>query len=160
MLRMFHRSATPGHNSMTYVDTFPGGCLGSTRRTRAGVCRPGCALLVTTQSSEAPRGAGRPVRSPRERGTREALHVKLSKRRSALVAAGIAAAMMLTACGGSDETSNEGGTAASGGSFSIYVGEPENPLVPGNTSESEGSQVIEALWTGLVQYGDDSSVQY
>jgi oligopeptide transport system substrate-binding protein len=88
------------------------------------------------------------------------LHVKLSKRRSALVAAGIAAAMMLTACGGSDETSNEGGAGASGGSFSVYIGDPENPLVPGNTSESEGSQVLEALWTGLVQYGSDNSVKY
>jgi oligopeptide transport system substrate-binding protein len=89
------------------------------------------------------------------------LHVKLSKRSSALVAAGISAAMMLSACGGSDEPSGESGTeASSGGEFSIYIGEPENPLVPGNTSESEGSQVVEALWTGLVEYGDDSSVQY
>jgi oligopeptide transport system substrate-binding protein len=89
------------------------------------------------------------------------LHVKLSKRSSALVAAGITAAMMLSACGGGDEPSGDGGTeAATGGEFSIYIGEPENPLVPGNTNESEGSQVIEALWTGLVEYGDDSSVQY
>jgi oligopeptide transport system substrate-binding protein len=89
------------------------------------------------------------------------LHVKLSKRRSALVAAGIAAAMMLSACGGSDEPSGDGGTAAEGGGeFSIYIGEPENALVPGNTTESEGSQVVDALWTGLVQYGDDASVQY
>ena len=59
-------------------------------------------------------------------------------------------------------TSGDGGAAASdGGTFSIYIGEPENPLVPGNTSESEGSQVIEALWTGLVQYAnEDGSVQY
>jgi ABC-type transport system substrate-binding protein len=90
------------------------------------------------------------------------LHVKLSKRSSALVAAGITAAMMLSACGGSEEEpSGDGGTeASSGGEFSIYIGEPENPLVPGNTNESEGSQVVEALWTGLVEYGDDSSVQY
>ena len=88
--------------------------------------------------------------------------MKLSKRSSALVAAGITAAMMLSACGGSDEEpSGDGGTeASSGGEFSIYIGEPENPLVPGNTNESEGSQVVEALWTGLVEYGDDSSVQY
>ena len=87
--------------------------------------------------------------------------MKLSKRRSALVAAGIAAAMMLSACGGSDEPSGDGGTAAEGGGeFSIYIGEPENALVPGNTTESEGSQVVDALWTGLVQYGDDASVQY
>jgi oligopeptide transport system substrate-binding protein len=87
--------------------------------------------------------------------------VKFSQRRSALVAAGISAAMLLSACGGSDEPSGDGAAeGAGGGTFSIYIGEPENPLVPGNTSESEGSQVLEALWTGLVQYGDDSSVQY
>ena len=86
--------------------------------------------------------------------------MKLSKRKSALVATAIAAAMLMTACGGSDDN-GDGGTAAEGGSYSIYIGEPENPLVPGNTSESEGSQVIEALWTGLVQYSnEDGSVQY
>jgi ABC-type transport system substrate-binding protein len=83
----------------------------------------------------------------------------LSKRSSALVASGIAAAMTLTACGSSDET-NEGGTDASGGSFSIYIGDPENPLVPGNTTESEGHQVISSLWTGLVQYSTDGEVEY
>jgi oligopeptide transport system substrate-binding protein len=88
------------------------------------------------------------------------LHVKLSKRKSALVATAIAAAMLMTACGGSDSNSG-GGTASTGGSFSIYIGEPENPIVPGNTTESEGAQVVEALWTGLVKYSnDDGSVQY
>ena len=42
--------------------------------------------------------------------------------------------------------------AASGGSFSIYIGQPENPLIPGNTNETEGGQVIDSLFTGLVQY--------
>ena len=86
--------------------------------------------------------------------------MRLNKRNSALIAGGISAAMVLSACGGSDETTDEGGSAASGGSYSIYIGEPENPLVPGNTSESEGAQVIEALWTGLVEYNDDASVSY
>ena len=86
--------------------------------------------------------------------------MKLSKRSSSLVATAIAAAMLMTACGGSDDDSGDGGAASEGGTFSIYIGEPENPLVPGNTSESEGSQVIEALFTGLVQYADDSSVEY
>jgi oligopeptide transport system substrate-binding protein len=86
--------------------------------------------------------------------------VKLSKRSSALVAAGITAAMMLSACGGSEEEPSGEAAAEGGGTFSIYIGEPENPLVPGNTNESEGSQVVEALWTGLVEYGDDASVQY
>ena len=33
----------------------------------------------------------------------------------------------------------DGGAEATGGTFSIYIGEPENPLVPGNTTETEGA---------------------
>jgi oligopeptide transport system substrate-binding protein len=88
------------------------------------------------------------------------LHVNLSKRNSALVATAVAAAMLMTACGGSEEESGDAAAAEGGGSFSIYIGEPENAIVPGNTSESEGSQVVEALWTGLVTYSNDSEVQY
>jgi oligopeptide transport system substrate-binding protein len=88
------------------------------------------------------------------------LHVKLSKRSGALVAAGIAAAMMLSACGGSDDNGGGGNSQASGGTYSIYIGEPENPLIPGNTTESEGHQVISSLWTGLVEYAADGAVEY
>ena len=77
--------------------------------------------------------------------------MKLSKRSSALVATAIAAAMLMTACGGSDDEGGEGAAAEGGGTFSIYIGEPENPLVPGNTTESEGDQVVNSLWTGLVE---------
>jgi oligopeptide transport system substrate-binding protein len=87
--------------------------------------------------------------------------VKLSKRSGAFIAAGLAGTMVLSACGGSDEeTGGDTPAEASGGEFSIYIGEPENPLVPGNTTESEGSQVVDALWTGLVQYADDGSIEY
>ena len=87
--------------------------------------------------------------------------MKLSKRNSSLVATAIAAALLMTACGGSEEDTGGGDSAASadGGTFSMYVGEPENPLVPGNTSETEGAQVVDSLWTGLVQY-DGSEVAY
>ncbi|SOE01348.1 peptide ABC transporter substrate-binding protein [Blastococcus haudaquaticus] len=85
--------------------------------------------------------------------------MKLSKRSSSLVATAIAAALLMTACGGSDE-GEEGGTADGGGTFSIYIGEPENPLIPGNTTESEGHQVISSLWTGLVEYSADGEVEY
>jgi ABC-type oligopeptide transport system substrate-binding subunit len=87
------------------------------------------------------------------------LHVKLSKRSGALVAAGIAAAMMLSACGGSDDKGG-GSSAATGGTFSMYIGEPENALVPGNTTEDQGNQVVSSLWTGLVQYDDKGEVTY
>jgi ABC-type transport system substrate-binding protein len=93
-------------------------------------------------------------------GLREALHVKLSKRSSSLVATAIAAAMLMTACGGSDDEGSGTEAEASGGTYSIYIGEPENPLVPGNTTEDQGNQVIESLWTGLVQYAEDGSVEY
>jgi oligopeptide transport system substrate-binding protein len=91
---------------------------------------------------------------------REALHVKLSKRSSALVATAIAAAMLMTACGGSDEGGGGAATADGGGTFSMYIGEPQNGLVPGNTTESEGDQVVNSLWTGLVGYAQDGAVEY
>ncbi len=84
--------------------------------------------------------------------------MKLSNRNSSLVATAIAAALLITACGGSDEEGgDEGGAAASGGSFSIYIGQPENPLIPGNTNETEGGQVIDSLFTGLVQYNPETN---
>lgn len=88
--------------------------------------------------------------------------MNLSKRRTALVAGGVAAAMLLSACGGSDDNGGGGGdgAAADGGTFSVYVGEPENPLIPGNTTESEGHQVISSLWTGLIEYAADGAVEY
>src|SRR3954469_183009 len=105
-------------------------------------------------------GADRPVHSPRRCGMREALHVKLRKRSGALVAAGIAAAMMLSACGGSDNGGGGSRAQATGGTFSMYIGEPENPLVPGNTTEDQGNQVVSSLWTGLVQYDEKGEVAY
>jgi len=87
--------------------------------------------------------------------------VKLSKRSGALIAVGLAGAMVLSACGGSDnKKSGDTGAAASGGTFSLYIGQPENPLVPGNTTESEGNQVISAIWTGLVNYDKSGGVAY
>ncbi|MEX2291177.1 MAG: ABC transporter substrate-binding protein [Mycobacteriales bacterium] len=74
----------------------------------------------------------------------------------------LALALAATACGGGgggegeDVSSDEG---QSGGTFSMYIGEPENPLIPSNTSETEGGQVVDALFTGLVTYDADSSEQ-
>ena len=92
--------------------------------------------------------------------------MRLGKRSAALVGAGIAGAMVLSACGGGEDTSTttgeatEGGGGAQGGTYSLEVGQPENPLVPGNTAESEGAQIIESLWTGLVNYAADGSIEY
>jgi oligopeptide transport system substrate-binding protein len=87
----------------------------------------------------------------------EALHVRFSKRRSALLATGLSGALLLSACGGGGDDSGSGGSSADGGSFSVYIGEPENPLVPGNTNETEGGQIVDSLWTRLVQYDPETN---
>jgi oligopeptide transport system substrate-binding protein len=38
------------------------------------------------------------------------------------------------------------------GMFSYYLGEPQRPLVPGNTTETEGSKIVDAVWTPLVTF--------
>ncbi len=87
--------------------------------------------------------------------------MKLSKRRSALLAAGLSGALLLSACGGGGDDGGSGGGGGEGGAYTIALySDPENPLVPGNTTESEGAQVVRSLWTGLVQYTTDGSVEY
>lgn len=47
------------------------------------------------------------------------------------------------------------------GMFSVYLGEPQRPLVPGNTTETEGGKIISAVWTPLVTFDEASrSVTY
>jgi ABC-type transport system substrate-binding protein len=88
------------------------------------------------------------------------LHVKLSKRSGALIATGLSGAMLLSACGGGDDDGGSGGGGGDGGTFSIMISEPENPLVPTNTAESEGHQVLSTLFTGLIEYSAEGEVQY
>ncbi|WP_199522109.1 peptide ABC transporter substrate-binding protein [Geodermatophilus marinus] len=78
--------------------------------------------------------------------------MRLSKRSAVLVATGLSGAMVLSACGGGDDDGGTGAAGGDGGSFSVYIGEPENPLVPGNTNETEGGQIVDSLFTRLVQY--------
>jgi oligopeptide transport system substrate-binding protein len=83
--------------------------------------------------------------------------VRLSKRSAGLIAAGLSGAMLLSACGGGDDDGGSGASGGDGGSFSIYIGEPENPLIPGNTNETEGGQIVDSLFTGLVQYDNETN---
>ncbi len=84
--------------------------------------------------------------------------MRLRKRSAALIGTGLAGVMVLSACGGDDGGSE--GAGGGSGTFSMFLTEPENPLVPGNTSENQGSQVIQSLWTGLIQYSEDGEVEY
>ncbi|WNV76567.1 ABC transporter substrate-binding protein [Geodermatophilus sp. DSM 44513] len=69
--------------------------------------------------------------------------------------------VLLSACGGGGDDGSGAEGAADGGTYSIALySDPENPLVPGNTTESEGAQVVRSLWTGLVEYSTDGAVEY
>ncbi len=50
------------------------------------------------------------------------------------------------------ETGTDEDVAAGGGDgvWSHYIGEPQNPLIPTNTNETEGSAVINTLFSGLI----------
>ncbi|MGQ0840786.1 peptide ABC transporter substrate-binding protein [Actinokineospora sp.] len=65
-------------------------------------------------------------------------------------------ALAVAGCGGgSDQSGGDTGSGAAGnpdGALSAFATEPENPLVPGNTTESGGSKVVRALFTGLTSY--------
>ena len=73
----------------------------------------------------------------------------------------LALALGAAACGGG---SSDTGTATpktseakSGGTFSIPITDPERPLLPADTNESEGSQIVSGLFTGLVGYDAKTS---
>lgn len=79
----------------------------------------------------------------------------------AMAIAGIsAAALLATACGGSDG-SNDGGSdgdsGKTGGSFSIHGCTPQNPLVPGNTNETCGGNILDAVTAKLVHYNTETA---
>ncbi len=75
-------------------------------------------------------------------------------RLAAIVAAPLAVALLATGCGGG------AGGASEDGVITVNTTEPENPLVPGNTTETGGGKVVDALFTGLMRYSpDDGTAQ-
>ena len=73
------------------------------------------------------------------------------RRLAAAVAAALAVALVATACGGG------GGDDQAAQTVTLDWGEPENPLIPGNTTEQNGGDVIDALFAGLVRYNVDTA---
>lgn len=76
------------------------------------------------------------------------------------VAGAIVVALAATACGGSgdDEGTNKGSGPA--GYVSIDVGEPQKPLIPADTNETNGSYVIQALFTQLLDFDAKGEIVY
>ncbi|MEV0809972.1 ABC transporter substrate-binding protein [Micromonospora sp. NPDC050200] len=77
--------------------------------------------------------------------------MRVSKRASGAIAVGAAFALIASGCSTNDD---DGGSAAKSTDGSIVVDgtEPENPLVPSNTTETGGGKIIDWLFTGLVEY--------
>ena len=72
------------------------------------------------------------------------------------VAIAAVVALGATACGGGGDSGSGGGK--SNGIVSMEIGEPQNSLVPTNTYETEGGQVINALFTGLTKLDANNKV--
>jgi oligopeptide transport system substrate-binding protein len=78
-------------------------------------------------------------------------------RRSRWAMAGAIVALTVTSCGGGDDGGGEeqgAGDPAKNESVEITVfgAEPARPLVPGDTSETGGSKIVDAMFTGLMEY--------
>src|SRR5215472_13615138 len=69
----------------------------------------------------------------------------MTTRRFAWLAVPILLATTLAACG------SGGNNSSAGNPITIGIGEPQH-LLPSNTVESNGTQVIVALWTPLITY--------
>ena len=71
----------------------------------------------------------------------------------ALVSTAILTAGLLAACGGDDDDGNGGGGAdGTGGDITVRGCHPENPLIPGNTAETCGGNVLDVTTAKLVHY--------
>lgn len=86
-------------------------------------------------------------------------------RRSKIISAAAlfaVSALVLSGCGGDDGEGEGDGQAAAkrGGEIVMRGGQPENPLVPGDTNETNGGDVVDALFTGLVEYDPETAEPY
>ncbi|WP_040586888.1 peptide ABC transporter substrate-binding protein [Sciscionella marina] len=70
-------------------------------------------------------------------------------RKGVLPALPLAAALVLAGCGG-------GAGKAEDGTVTLYGNDPQNPLIPSNTQESEGGKIVDAMWSGLLKYNPDT----
>lgn len=79
--------------------------------------------------------------------------MRTMRRAAAAVAIPVAAALLLAGCGGS---SSSAGGAGGADTITIDGSQPQNPLVPSNTVETGGGNVVDNLFTGLVRYDPDT----
>jgi oligopeptide transport system substrate-binding protein len=69
-------------------------------------------------------------------------------------------ALMATACGGGGTESEPGSSqpaGPAGGAITVAGCTPENPLIPGNTSETCGGDIVDAMTSKLVRYNTENA---
>ncbi|GGL19306.1 peptide ABC transporter substrate-binding protein [Sphaerisporangium melleum] len=67
-------------------------------------------------------------------------------------------ALAVAACGGGGSSSGTGSSssaAGNAGAVRVEIAEPQHDLIPGNTTETSGAEVLNALFVGLVDYDAD-----
>ncbi|MGG7101139.1 peptide ABC transporter substrate-binding protein [Rhodococcus sp. 24CO] len=72
--------------------------------------------------------------------------MRISRIATGAVALGMTA-VLITACSSGDSSGE-----SSSGVVNAWAGEPQNPLIPTNTSENMGGRVVDAVFAGLVSY--------
>lgn len=77
----------------------------------------------------------------------------MKKKAIAIVAAAAAFGMLLSGCGSGGSSSN------ADSNITAYGSEPQNPLIPGNTNETGGGQIIDLLFSRLVSFDADGNPQ-
>ncbi|OAK53914.1 peptide ABC transporter substrate-binding protein [Rhodococcoides kyotonense] len=82
-------------------------------------------------------------------------------RRTRIATAAVAVvvgAALVTACSSSDSAGG-GGSGDGSAIINAWSGEPQNPLVPTNTSENTGGRVVDSIFAGLVSYTPEGGVE-
>jgi oligopeptide transport system substrate-binding protein len=84
----------------------------------------------------------------------------ITRRFVALTALGLTGVLALTACASGSGSGTQGRTAGgtSAGIVTVSSGEPQNPLIPTMTNETNGSIALQNLFAGLVYYDAQGAV--
>ncbi len=84
--------------------------------------------------------------------------MRLTRRtRLAGVALITAASLTLAACGGGSDDKSGGGGGSSNAVITSFSVQPQNPLVPTNTNEVGGGNIVDLIFAGLISYKVDGS---
>src|SRR5262249_12678829 len=104
--------------------------------------------LVTTGFSKVSRPDHLPMRRTRRPARSIVCAMTRIRRAPAMLVAVMLLATVVSACGGGSSTSDV---------VTVNGGEPQNPLIPTNTNETNGGRIVDRLFAGLMSYDSDGN---